>query len=368
VSKGAPLIVDAERCTRCGACVPVCTPKAIKPTEAYLFVDWQKCTGCLECVAACDAGALAPRTRAALATSGTASGPKVAVGSRAEAKQLRKNAEAMARDNERTEKAAQREVAWRNRTEWRDAERTAEGLARWDMLDAAVVVLVLVATIVARNLLLGLKPFVLMPQAGRVLVRVLVLASFYLAQVAVVAFLAARHGAHIGAAFGLRRKGTLRSFAVSSGLVIVLFGATRLVTTAYGTWAHRVGFNPPPSPGLDVVSAFGVGRAGLAISTVLVVLVAPFLEELIFRGVLLSAVDSATERSWPAGGPWPAILVSSALFAASHLSAWLLFPTFVLGVALGWLAWWRRGLWPSIALHALYNAAGVAAAFWLISR
>jgi len=71
VSKGAPLIVDAERCTRCGKCVPVCAPKAIKPTDAYLFVDWQKCTGCLECVAACDEGALA-RTFAGARTSAQA--------------------------------------------------------------------------------------------------------------------------------------------------------------------------------------------------------------------------------------------------------------------------------------------------------
>ncbi len=368
MSKGAPLIVDAERCTRCGKCVPVCAPKAIKPTDAYLFVDWQKCTGCLECVAACDEGALAPRTRAAVASAGQASGPKVSVGSRAEAKQLRKVAETMVRDRERTEKAAQRDLAWRDRIAWRDAERTAEGLARWDLVDAAVVVLVLLATIVGRDLILGLRPFALMPQAGRVLVRVLVLASFYLAQIAVIAFLAARHGAHLWDAFGLGRKGTLRSFALSTGLVIALLAATRLTTTAYGALAHRLGFDLPPSPSLNIVSAFGVGRAGLAISTFLVVLVAPFVEELIFRGILLSSVDSAIEPRWPGAGPWPAILATSALFAASHLSAWLLVPTFVLGVALGWLAWWRRGLWPSIALHAVYNAAAVAAAFWLISR
>jgi membrane protease YdiL (CAAX protease family)/Fe-S-cluster-containing hydrogenase component 2 len=368
VSKGAPLIVNAERCTRCGKCVPVCAPRAIKPTEAYLFVDWQKCTGCLECVAACDEGALAPRTRAAVASVGQANGPKVSVGSRAEAKQLRKAAETMVREKERTEKAEQRELAWRDRIAWRDAERTAEGLARWDLVDAAVIVLMLLATIVGRDLLLGLKPFAVMPQAGRVLVRVLVLASFYLAQVAVIAFLAARHGARLWGAFGLGRRGTLRSFALSTALVIAFFAATRLATTAYGTFAHDLGFDPPPSPSLNVVTAFGVGRAGLAISTLLVVLVGPFIEELIFRGILLSSIDSATERPWPAVGPWPAILLSSALFAASHLSAWLLVPTFVLGVALGLLAWWRRGLWPSIVLHALYNAAGVAAAFWVISR
>ncbi len=367
MSKGAPLIVDAERCTRCGACVPVCKPKAIKPTDAYLFIDWQVCTGCLECVAACEAGAVAPRTRAAVVSAADPRAPKVSVGSRAEAKQLRKAAEAASKDKERNAKVAQRRTAWAERIEWRDAERTAEGLARWDLVDAAVVVVMVVATILARDAILALKPFALMPQAGRVLVRVMVLAAFYLAQVGVIAFLAARHGVTIWRGFGLGRRGTARSWAVGAAAVVGLFVATRLATTAYATAAHNAGLDPPASPSLDVVGAFGVGRAGLAIATVLVVVVAPFVEELIFRGVLLSAFDSVLEPRWPALGPWPAIVASSALFALSHLSAWLIVPTFVLGIALGWLAWWRRGLWPAILLHALYNGVGVAAAFWLAS-
>jgi membrane protease YdiL (CAAX protease family) len=36
----------------------------------------------------------------------------------------------------------------------------------------------------------------------------------------------------------------------------------------------------------------------------------------------------------------------------------------VLGVALGWLAWRQRSVWPAIALHSLYNAVAVAAAFY----
>jgi membrane protease YdiL (CAAX protease family) len=346
----------------------VCAAKAIKPTESYLYVDWQKCTGCLECVAACDAGAVAPRTRAAVTAPAQDGRPKVAVGSRAEAKQLRQTAEHVAREKERSQQAAKREIAWRDRIEWRTAERSADGLAEWDAIDAAVVVLMLLATIVGRNALLGLKPFALMPQAGRVLVRVLVLSGFYLAQIAIIAFLAARHGARLSEAFGLRRRGTFRSFVVSAGSVAALLVVTRALTQAYAAFAHRLGLDPPSGPGLDVVGAFGVGRAGLVLATVLVVLVGPFVEELIFRGVLLSALDRASEQRWPMIGPWLAIVATSGLFAASHFSAWLFVPTLVLGLALGWLAWWRRGLWPAIAMHAIYNAASVAAAFWLVTR
>jgi len=56
------------------------------------------------------------------------------------------------------------------------------------------------------------------------------------------------------------------------------------------------------------------------------VLVGPFIEELVFRGVVLSALG----QLWAYGS----ILISSAIFATYHFSLWMLVPTFVLGVAL----------------------------------
>jgi membrane protease YdiL (CAAX protease family) len=60
---------------------------------------------------------------------------------------------------------------------------------------------------------------------------------------------------------------------------------------------------------------------------------------------------------------WPAVVISSAFFAAYHFNAWLALPTFVLGLATGWLASTRSGLWPAIWLHALFNAVPVVLAF-----
>jgi membrane protease YdiL (CAAX protease family) len=101
---------------------------------------------------------------------------------------------------------------------------------------------------------------------------------------------------------------------------------------------------------------FGGGGIGLILAGVLVAIVAPLIEELAFRGVVLAALGSR----W---GMWPAIALSSALFAAYHASTWLFLPMLVLGAALGWLTWTRRSLWPAIVLHVLYNALAVAAAF-----
>ena len=96
--------------------------------------------------------------------------------------------------------------------------------------------------------------------------------------------------------------------------------------------------------------------SGLVLAIVMVVVVGPLVEEAVFRGALLEGLAARF-------GVWPAIIAQALLFAAFHRSLWSLLPMFVLGVALGWLAHVREGLWPSIALHALYNAITVAAAF-----
>ncbi len=79
-----------------------------------------------------------------------------------------------------------------------------------------------------------------------------------------------------------------------------------------------------------------------------------------FRGALLRGLSSRL-------GMWPSVLIQAALFAALHRSLWLFAPMLVLGIVLGWLAESRQSLWPPIALHALYNAITVVAAF-VVSR
>ena len=101
--------------------------------------------------------------------------------------------------------------------------------------------------------------------------------------------------------------------------------------------------------------------SGLALAVALVVIFGPFVEELAFRGV----VQSAARRRWSV---IPSVIASSALFALYHFDPWMFAPTFVLGLALGWLAEKRRGLWPPIALHVLYNGVTVFAIFWLASQ
>src|SRR5581483_8025911 len=83
----------------------------------------------------------------------------------------------------------------------------------------------------------------------------------------------------------------------------------------------------------------------------LIAMVAPVVEELLFRGVV---AESLRKNRAPV-----ALGVSSLLFALAHLHS-LRYYT-VCGLVLG-LLYWRRGLWASIAAHATFNGALVVLA------
>lgn len=90
------------------------------------------------------------------------------------------------------------------------------------------------------------------------------------------------------------------------------------------------------------------------------VLVAPVVEELLFRGVVLQGLMLRT-------GFWPAALVSSACFGAFHATATgleavpIVVATAVFGLGLCVLTRRTGRLGPGIGVHALRNAVAVAA-------
>ncbi|HZX71966.1 MAG TPA: CPBP family intramembrane glutamic endopeptidase [Rhodanobacter sp.] len=89
----------------------------------------------------------------------------------------------------------------------------------------------------------------------------------------------------------------------------------------------------------------------------------PLVEELLFRGVLLSALL----QRWGTG---VAVLLSSLAFALAHLPGlnWQLFalPALLgLALALAWLRLRSGSIWPSVVAHGANNALAVAAWFVL---
>jgi membrane protease YdiL (CAAX protease family) len=87
-------------------------------------------------------------------------------------------------------------------------------------------------------------------------------------------------------------------------------------------------------------------------------IVAPLLEEMLFRGIILRSFLNQYSRT-------RALLYSSLLFGLAHLNVYQLVIGFTLGMIAGWLYERTRSLWPCILLHASYNS--LVTWLWLAS-
>jgi membrane protease YdiL (CAAX protease family) len=92
----------------------------------------------------------------------------------------------------------------------------------------------------------------------------------------------------------------------------------------------------------------GMTRGGLG-AVIATCVLAPVLEEMLFRGVLLRSFLMQQPR-------WAAISYSALFFGAAHLNVYQFALAFLLGLLLGWLFERSRSLIPCIALHAGLNS------------
>jgi len=157
---------------------------------------------------------------------------------------------------------------------------------------------------------------------------------------------------------------TAISFAAVSGLVVLAGGwpggMRRPLASAL---AAASGFASYPA-WVVLIAALGLG-AGLApraavapgfrepLVWIPIALLAPFFEELLYRRLLLPVLRRRI-------GVFPAIAVTSALFALPHLEPWQMLGTFLVGLGLGAVFAATGDVWLCIALHAGLNVAALA--------
>jgi membrane protease YdiL (CAAX protease family)/NAD-dependent dihydropyrimidine dehydrogenase PreA subunit len=323
----ARLRLSPDLCDRCGKCVEVCETDAIKVGLSYIYVDWRKCQGHYSCVEACDRGAIERRDS-----------PRAAPAKRSRS------------DRETTGGAAGRSRA----------SGAASGAAEteWSLVEAVAVLAVVFAAFVGKDIALNSPWVTTMAPSDAVTARVFVLSLFYAVQVAALWGMARMRGVGFTDAYRLSRfRVGWRERLTSIGLVAALLLGTRVLVLIYQLIARSVGWSAPVRWNSDLTTVFGTEQAGFVLSVLMVVLIAPLIEEMVFRGVVRGAV-------YVRWGMWPAISVSAGLFALYHFNAWLAIPTFILGMATGWLASTRASLWPAVWLHALFNVVPVVIAFW----
>lgn len=95
--------------------------------------------------------------------------------------------------------------------------------------------------------------------------------------------------------------------------------------------------------------AFDRMMSGSLPAIVATCLLAPVLEEMLFRGIILRAFLQQYPR-------WAAIWSSALIFGFAHMNVYQFVVATMIGVLVGWLYERTRSLIPCIALHALYNA------------
>lgn len=146
--------------------------------------------------------------------------------------------------------------------------------------------------------------------------------------------------------------------------VVAYLTAYPAVMAVIVLWAHLFDMVGVEIPSQEAVKTVLTKQAWpeVAASVAVVVIVAPLLEEMVFRGFLLSALS---RRMGPAG----AVVLSAALFGLLHTADHPFYagPIFVLGLLLGWLYLRTGRLWVAVGCHGAHNALALVTA-WLLFR
>lgn len=149
--------------------------------------------------------------------------------------------------------------------------------------------------------------------------------------------------------WGLRELGFVASTRSAWYLLweVPLSLSAALVCTA--TLGPLLGLTPRPDEQDSLTESLGVNPWSLVVGGVCVVLLAPVVEEVVFRRVLLTWLRTRL----PVG---VAVVLASVAFAALHIAPVLMLYTFFLGLTTALLYLRHRSLWAPLALHATNNA------------
>ncbi len=142
-----------------------------------------------------------------------------------------------------------------------------------------------------------------------------------------------------------------RRVSVPEGVLTALFGLGFCVLANYVTnywlfFAERFGVQPYQG---DYHSE--AGWLPLVLNLVVYAVLPAVVEELVFRGWFISALQPAGERC--------ALVVSALLFGLAHGNLTQMPFAFMLGLLFGWLFLRTGRLWPSMLIHFLNNAMSV---------
>ena len=113
------------------------------------------------------------------------------------------------------------------------------------------------------------------------------------------------------------------------------------------------------NPQLDFLLPDGLSAMNALFMLILVGFLAPFAEELLFRGVIYTFL----RERW---GIWLGVLVSSLIFGLMHGNLAVGVTGFLLGIVAALVFEYSKSLWPAVIVHVINNSLKVSLLYILV--
>jgi uncharacterized protein len=115
----------------------------------------------------------------------------------------------------------------------------------------------------------------------------------------------------------------------------------------------------PQTPANQCVSIRDAYQGALPLAVIGVAVIAPLVEEIVFRGMVFGWLQSRTPLAW-------AVVISAALFSLEHigfLQLTLFLPIFTAGLVLATLYHQAGSIWPTVLVHGMFNLVATLVLF-----
>lgn len=137
-------------------------------------------------------------------------------------------------------------------------------------------------------------------------------------------------------------------FYIGLGILIIMI--------FFSLGIDKFGFEPQRS----IFEIFGRDPFGIMVAIFVAIIIAPFVEELFFRGFMLQTLAKRISPFW-------GVLLTALIFAAVHFEFQSIMPLLILSFILNILYIRTRSIWPGIIFHMFNNSVSFIAIYFLES-
>lgn len=147
--------------------------------------------------------------------------------------------------------------------------------------------------------------------------------------------------------FGFRRIGAWKTIKLVVNGFLLYLGITFVISLIILYTNIKI---PGYQMQEQILPLFGNDTSGIITAGIIIILLAPFLEELFFRGFLLRTLLNKVGIIYGS-------VLSALIFAAFHVQWQSIIPIFILGLIINSIVIKSRSIWPAIFFHIFNNAA-----------